>query len=74
MDIAYRIVNYETGEVFERIGLTDDRSLVCGTCYKIAMSWKRGNARNGLKCSGRKRGVHLYALDCGMVAWEIPLR
>lgn len=77
MEKMYRIVNYETGEVAEGSALPQYRSYLCGWYYRRALSWARDNVRCGLLGIGGlhnpKRGVHLYALVGGMVAWEVRL-
>lgn len=75
MQTLYRLVNFETGEIAEGSAMPEHRSFVCGIYYRKALSWARDNVRCGLlglsKC--HKRGVHLYAIANGLVAWEVRL-
>lgn len=77
MEKCYRIVNCETGVVSEVSALPQYRSYALKRFYKRACSWVRENYRYGLYGAGgmhnKDRGVHLYALRDGMVAYEIPL-
>jgi hypothetical protein len=80
MELLYRIVNYETGEVAELSALPENRSYALKWYYKRACSWARDNVRCGLigidderKIRHRKRGVHLYAIKDGIPAYRIEL-
>ena len=77
MEKCYRIVNCETGEVAEVSALPQYRSYALKWFYKRACSWIRDNYRCGLYGAGnmhnRDRGVHLYAIRDGIIAYEIPL-
>lgn len=77
MEQMYQIVNYETGEVFTGPALPKNRSYCCSWYYRKALSVARDNVRCGMLGVGGRhrphRGVHLYALADGMVAWEVAL-
>lgn len=75
MEKIYRIINYETGEVAEISALPENRSYALRWYYKRALSWARNNVRYGMVgvTKIRHKGVHLFGLDGGMIAWEIPL-
>lgn len=77
MEQMYKVVNYETGEVFTGSALPENRSYLCGVYYRKALSIARDNVRCGMLGVGGRhrphRGVHLYALADGMVAWEVTL-
>lgn len=77
MQEMYKIVNYETGEVLTGSALPENRSYLCGWYYHRALSLARSNVREGLIGIGGKhrpnRGIHMYALENGAVAWEVSL-
>lgn len=77
MEHMYKIVNYELGEVYNLLIPSKDRSYCCGLYYRKALSVARDNVRCGMIGVGGRhrphRGVHLYALADGMVAWEVSL-
>jgi hypothetical protein len=75
MEKLYRIINYETGEVAEVSALPENRSYALRWYYKRALSWARDNVRCGMVGVTKmpNRGVHLFGLDGGMIAWEVHL-
>ena len=75
MEQMYKIINSETGEVFIGSALPENRSYCCGWYYRKALSVARDNVRCGMVGIDHRshRGVHLYGIADGMVAWEISL-
>lgn len=76
----YRVINYETGEVYTFFNIEENRSYSLKQAYNRALSAARRNKHYGYigiddarKIRHRKRGVHLYGIADDMIVCEVPL-
>ena len=76
----YRVINYETGEVYTFFNIAEYSSYSLKQAYSRALSAARRNKHYGYigiddarKIHHRKRGVHLYCIVDNMIVCEVPL-